>query len=291
VKTKTVAIVGAGKVGSVLAKAFHSHGYELVGIASRTFASATKLAEAFKVPAGTKAADITQDAQIVMIATPDRYIYSVVQEIAQDGGFRPGQLVLHTSGASSVDTLSPASTAGAFTGGLHPLQSFAEGEKNLEKMMGSYFALSGQEEAIEQGKQIVEKFGGHSFIISDKDKPLYHAAACIASNYVVALLHWAAHIYGQFGLSSQQATMALLPLVQGTLDNIERSGTRDALTGPISRGDGITIANHLKALEQGKELYAALGLCTVDLALEKGTIDKEQSAILRDILTCGERLL
>lgn len=288
---KTVAIVGAGKVGSALARAFHSRGYELVGIASKTHASASKLAAEFNVPAGIKAAPFTKYAQIVIIATPDRTIHSIVTEIAQDGGFGPGQVVLHTSGAISVETLEPARTAGAFTGSLHPLQSFTEGENSQDKMTGAYFALSGQKQALEQAEKIVAELNGHSFIILDQDKPLYHAAACITSNYMVSLMHWATQIYGQFGLSPQQATMALLPLLQGTMDNIQKFGPVDALTGPISRGDGITIKSHLEVLGKEKELYAALGLYTVDIALEKGTIDKQQSETLRNILTGRERVL
>lgn len=283
---QTVAIIGAGKVGSILAKSLHKQGYELVGIASRTLESANKLACQFGVPAVTQASDITQYADIVLIATPDRCIGQVAALAAQDSGFKPGQFVLHTSGAVSVETLSPASEAGAFTGSIHPLQSFADTESGIDIIKGIYFALGGHEEAIDAAKKMVAELGGQSFIIPDKDRALYHATACVVSNYFVSLIHWATQIYSGFGLSPQQAAAALMPLVQGTVSNLQHLGPVQALTGPISRGDGLTVAAHLAALEnnQEKKLYAELGLYTVGVALEKGTINEQQATMLRGIL-------
>ena len=283
---QTVAIIGAGKVGSILAKNLCKQGYELVGIASRTHESADKLACQFGVPGVIKASNITQYADIVFIATPDRCIGPVVEEVAQDGGFRPGQFVLHTSGGVSVETLSPANNSGAFIGSMHPLQSFADTESAIDSMNDIYFALGGHEQAIALAKKIVTELGGQSFIIPDKDRPRYHAAACIVSNYVVSLTHWATQIYAGFGLSPQQAAAALMPLLQGTVSNLQHLGPTQALTGPISRGDGVTVAAHMAALENDneKKLYAQLGLYTVGVALEKSTIDEQQAAMLRSIL-------
>ncbi|MBP2626532.1 MAG: protein of unknown function DUF2520-containing protein [Firmicutes bacterium] len=284
---QTVAIVGAGRVGSVLAKAFNQWGYPLVGIASKTLGSADKLAKQFGVSGVTKAADITQYADIVLIATPDRCIDQVAIQIAQDGGFRKGQLVLHTSGGVSIEVLSPASDLGAFTGCMHPLQSFANRSSGVDAVVGIYFALGGHEQAVRLAEEIVKDFGGQSFIISDKDRPLYHGAACIVSNYFVSLMHWATQIYGVFGLTPQQAAAALMPLVQGTVNNIQQLGPTEALTGPVSRGDGSTVAAHLAALKKRNEnkLYAELGLYTIGVALEKATINEQQATMLRDILS------
>lgn len=284
---QTVVIVGAGKVGSVLAKALDTRGYQLVGIASNTAQSADNLAKQFGVPGVTKAADVTQYAKIVLIATPDRRIGQVAQQIAQDGGFKAGQFVLHTSGGVSAEALSPARDLGAFTGCMHPLQSFANRESAIDTIVGIYFALSGHEQAVGLAEKIVGDLGGQSFTISDKDRPLYHGAACIVSNYFVSLMHWATQIYGTFGLSPQQASAALMPLVQGTVSNIQHLGPIQALTGPVSRGDGSTITAHLAALENRNEhkLYAELGLYTVGVALKKGTIDEQQAIMLRDILS------
>ena len=135
--------------------------------------------------------------------------------------------------------------------------------------MGIYFALGGHEQAIRFAKQIVTAFNGQSFIILDQDGP-YHAAACIVSNYFVSLIHWATQIYAEFGIRLSKPPPPL-PLIQGTVNNLQQLGPTQALTGPISRGDGITIATHLSALDNinEKNLYAELGLYTLGVALKR----------------------
>ncbi len=281
-----VAIIGAGKVASVLAEAFCKNGYELVGISSRTIESANQLAQKFGAAGTTKAADITLYADIILIATPDGCIGQVVEQVVQDGGFRPGQFLIHTSGGVSVEILNGARELGVFIGSMHPLQSFADIQSSVDVLVDCYFALGGDKEVIGLTQEIVKEFGGYSFIISDKDRPLYHGAACIVSNYFVSLMHWAIQIYAGFGLSAQQATAALMPLVQGTVNNVEHLGATQALTGPISRGDVGTIAAHLAALKnkQEQELYAALGRYTLGVALEKGSLDERQAKTVEELL-------
>jgi predicted short-subunit dehydrogenase-like oxidoreductase (DUF2520 family) len=285
-QNQKVAIVGAGKVGSVLARALYHRGYQLTGIVSSTLESAYQLANQFGVAAGTTESSVVPNAQIVFITTPDRCIGEVAGQIAKDNGFYPGQIVIHTSGCLPVEVLQPASEQGAFIGCMHPLQSFANKELASENLSGIYFALSGQVQVVEQAEKIVKAFGGKCFTIIDKDKALYHAAACIVSNYTVSLMHWAGQIYGRFGLSPEESSAALLPLLQGTVKNIRQMGPTQGLTGPISRGDGITLNAHMGALknEMEKRLYAQLGLYTLGVALEKGTIDNQQAKILTDIL-------
>lgn len=281
-----VLIVGAGKVGSVLARALYSQGYELVGIVSRTLDSARELAKQFGVKAGTEAADFTKEANLVLFTTPDRYIGKVVEELAKESGFMPGQVVIHTSGCLPTEILKPAREQGAFIGCMHPLQSFANKELSIEALSGVYFSLSGQAEMIAAGRKIVEDFGGNSFVMLDKDRALYHAGACIVSNYTVSLMHWASQLYSSFGLSREDASRALLPLLQGTVNQIRAMGPIQALTGPISRGDSITIEAHLQVLEKDEEkkLYQSLGLYTLGVALEKGTIDKMQTNSMAELL-------
>jgi len=283
---QTVAIVGAGNVGSTLAKAFYRQGYQLVGIASKTLANAEKLASLFGVPATIRAAEITQYADIVIIATPDRCISQVVEEVAQTGGFRARQVVLHTSGGMTVDSLSPASQLGSFTGCMHPLQSFADRNRDVDILVGTYFALGGHEQAVNLGEKIVRDFGGQSFVLLDQDRPLYHAAACIVSNYFVSLLHWATQLYQDIGLTPEQASKALMPLVQGTLKNVQQLGVTAALTGPVSRGDGNTISAHLTALKNSEQqkLYVALAHYTLGVAVGKGTVNEQQVAVIENLL-------
>jgi len=290
-----LAVVGAGKVGSALAILLQKKGYPVAGTASRTFSSAEKLARVLNCPAYKRPWELTRRAGLVLITTPDREIARVAQEIAGAGGFGPGQVVAHTSGAHAAAELRGVREAGALAVSIHPLQSFADVEGAMKNLPGSYFALEGDAAALSLARQVVDDLNGKALIIGAEDRPLYHAAACIASNYLVSLMHFATGLYRYFGLSREEAFGALLPLVQGTIQNVSRVGPAQALTGPVARGDAPTIASHLPALARvGKEeldLYRALGLYTVRVAREKGSIDDRQAAQLKEVFGEGPQAI
>lgn len=283
-----IAVVGCGKVGGALALLLKERGYPVAAVASKTPASAEKLAGALGCPAAATVDEAVRAAELVFVTTPDREIAPVCAGLAARGGFCPGQVVAHTSGAHTADELEGVREAGALALSFHPLQSFADVRGAMENLPGSWFALEGDEAAMPLARQVVADLDGHAFAINAADKPLYHAAACIASNFLVSLMHLATGLYGQFGLSRPEAFRALLPLVQGTINNITRVGPVEALTGPIARGDLPTVAGHLPALEQVGDaeafLYRLLGLYTTGVALEKGSIDRLQARELRKIL-------
>lgn len=283
----SIAVVGAGKVGSAIALLLDRRGYMLTGVADINLLSARRVAEELTVPATTKPEEITVSADLVFITTPDRLIAQVAAEINERGGFKPGQVVLHTSGSHPAEVLGFVRDSKAKVASMHPLQSFADVNMAMENLLGSYFALEGDPGALQVAEEIVRDLGGKSFSIAAQDKPLYHAAACIASNYLVSLMHLATGLYGRFGLSRTEAFQALLPLVQGTINNISRIGPARALTGPIARGDDVTLEGHLAALKETGglelELYQKLGLYTIELASENGDITSEQCKRLKEI--------
>ncbi len=288
-----IAVVGAGKVGSALALLLSRCGYPVAGVASRSISSAERVARELNVPATVKPEEVAARADVVFITTPDRVIAQVAGEINERGGFRSGQVVFHTSGAHSAGEVGAARRSGAFAASLHPLQSFASVKMAMESLPGSYFALEGDQEAMPLAEQIAGDLGGKIFFIAAKDKPLYHAAACIASNYLVSLMHFATGLYGRFGLSREEAFKALFPLVRGTINNISQVGPAPALTGPVARGDGPTLEGHMQVLKEvGREeleLYCRIGLYTVRVALEKGSISADQAEKLAGIFEGGKR--
>lgn len=286
------ALIGCGKVGSALAYLLKEKNYPVVGVASKSLTSAQKLAEKLNCQAVDKPEKITRQAELVFITTPDREIAQVAQSVARQGGFRPGQVVIHTSGVCGAGELRRVQEAGAFAVSMHPIQAVADVETALKNLPGSYFALEGDAEALPVATAIVSDLGGHFFFIQAKDKPLYHAAACIISNYLVGLAYFSTGLYQSFGLSRKEAFQALLPLIQGTLNNIKQNGPTLALTGPIDRGDEKTIKNHLNALTQKVtqeevDLYCALGLYIISIAREKGSLNVEQAAKLQTIFAKG----
>ena len=289
---KTIAIVGAGKVGSALALLLNKQGYPVTGVAIGQKPPNERLVNELQTTVTRCPEEITVKAEVVFITTPDRLIVPVTKEISAKDGFREGQIVLHTSGSQPAEDLGAARQDGASVASMHPLQSFAHLDVAIEQLPGSYFALEGDEPALKVAEQLVKDLGGRWFAIDSQDKPLYHAAACIASNYLVSLMHLATGLYQRFGLSRRDAYEAMFPLVQGTVNNIRQLTPSEALTGPIARGDNQTVARHLAALsevgEQERELYRVMARYTALVALGKGSINLEQASVLEEI--CREGL-
>jgi predicted short-subunit dehydrogenase-like oxidoreductase (DUF2520 family) len=135
--------------------------------------------------------------------------------------------------------------------------------------------------------RFVRDLGGRPFPVTESDKPLYHAAACLACNYLVTLMHAAEEIYRVLGLGQEDAIRAFWPLVKGTIRNIETRGTVQALTGPIARGDIGTVEKHVLALRKDLktllDFYCRTGALTVDVALKKGTLSPDRAEDIKSL--------
>ncbi len=283
-----IGFIGAGKLATVLATGLSQAGYPVTCVASRTFSSAKRLAAHLDgcAPYADKQA-VADNCDLVFITTPDDAIPLVAAELI----WHPGQSVVHCSGVDSSEVLDSASRQGAAVGVLHPLQSFAGGGSDATALRGITFSIEAAEPLLSELKHIAETSGGRWVVLSAKDKVLYHAAAVIACNYVVALTKMATDLWARFGVGDKEATRALLPLMKGTLANIENVGLPDCLTGPIARGDIGTIRKHLEAIRgrapEVEAAYRALGQVTVTVAEAKGEIDaakaNEISKLLGDL--------
>jgi predicted short-subunit dehydrogenase-like oxidoreductase (DUF2520 family) len=273
-----IGFIGAGTVGTALAVLLNGRGYEVAAVSSRSRASAGKLAGLVN---GCRVADgaqeVAESAELVFITTPD----GAIGQVAAQVDWRPGNSVVHCSGADSTDVLEPASRAGARVGGFHPLQTFAGVERAIENIPGSTFAIEAEEPLLATLREMAAALGGHYIRLKASDKVLYHAAAVIASNYFVTLVKMASDLWQTFSVPADQSIPALLPLIRGTLHNIETIGIPDCLTGPIARGDTGTIQKHLAALrEKAPDLlsaYKEIGLQTIPVALAKGKIDRRRA--------------
>ena len=278
--------IGAGTVGTALAIRLSERGYRVVAVSSRSRASAEKLAQAIT---GCHAADknqaVADAADLVFITTPDDAIAAVVSTT----NWHSGQSVVHCSGADSVDTLEPARKQGASVGAIHPLQTFASVEQAINNISGSTFALEAQEPLLSTLKEIATTLNGTWIELTASDKVLYHAAAVIACNYLVTLVKLATDLWQTFDVPPERATQALLPLLRGTIANIERVGIPKCLTGPIARGDTGTIMKHIDAMQKAAPAllptYLDLGRQTIPIALAKGRIDQHQAEELQKLLT------
>jgi predicted short-subunit dehydrogenase-like oxidoreductase (DUF2520 family) len=274
VPLNSVGIVGAGKVGIALASSLASRGYRVV-MASRSRASLEEACNA--VPSAlclSSAAEVAKESDCVLVAVSDRQIERVASAFGPEV---EGKSVFHTSGALSIELLAPVRSYGGFVGSIHPLQTFATVESAVRLLPGSFFGVTADERAAGTADRLVAEVGGKTIHIDDGDKPIYHAAACAASNYMVALAHYASSLLSIIGVDDADRTACLIPILGGTLANIERLGVADALTGPISRGDSLTVGRHLEALlrraPEKIPVYKALARETIAVALERGSID------------------
>ena len=277
--------IGAGRVGTALATALASAGYPVVAVASRSFVSARLLAErvdgaeAFESPA-----DVVARADLVFLTTPDDAIRSTVDALH----WCAGGAVVHTSGVESREILSAAYEAGADTGSLHPLQTFADREPALSNLPGSVFAVEAEEPLRGVLLAMVEALHGTPIELAAEDKALYHASAVLASNYVVTLMKLASDLWLRFGWEREASVRALLPLLRGAVNNLEALGVPAALTGPVARGDIDTVRRHLDALEASAPdalpSYRELALQTVPVALARGGLSDDGARDLRRLL-------
>jgi predicted short-subunit dehydrogenase-like oxidoreductase (DUF2520 family) len=286
-KTKMLRLgfIGAGTVGTALSVRLSGKGYPVVAVSSRSQTSAEKLAQSISgcrtVSNNQAAADA---AELIFVTTPDDAIAPVVSEIQ----WHPGQSVVHCSGAASTDILEPAKRLGAQVGAFHPLQTFAGVKQAIDNIPGSTFAIEAQEPLLATLKEMAAALEGDWIELKASDKVLYHAAAVIACNYMVTLIKLATDLWQTFNIPTPQATKALMPLLRGTLNNIDNVGIPQCLTGPIARGDTGTIKKHLEALQKSApallSTYRELGLQTIPVALAKGRINQPQAEELKAIL-------
>lgn len=275
---RKVGIVGAGVVGTAVGAILYSRGHEVTGAYDLNPESTKNLGDRVAAMICQTPCEVSRSAEILFITTNDSAIGEVAENIAREGGFSKGQMVVHMSGALSSDVLSPAKSQGAQIISIHPMQSFANIDRAITNLPGSVFSIEGDVEGYKEASSLVKELGGEFFFIDQKAKPLYHAGACVVSNYLVTLIDFGLQLLESIGIPRSQALQAFLPLVKGTILNIEKIGVPRALTGPIARGDLVTVLKHLDCLEEkGSELtqlYSLLGYFTAQVAANKGTIDE-----------------
>jgi predicted short-subunit dehydrogenase-like oxidoreductase (DUF2520 family) len=280
-----IGFIGAGTTGTALAVRLSQKGCPVVAVSSRTLSSAQRLAGLVSnCQVYHTSQELAEAAELVFITTPDDAIAQVCSEVQ----WHEGQSVVHCSGAHSVDILESARKLGAAVGSFHPLQTFADVDQAVENLPGSTFALEAEEPLLSMLKELIFLLNGNWVELKPGDKVLYHAAAVFACNYLVTLVKLALDLWLDFGVSAKEATRALLPLLTGTINNIDNVGLPDCLTGPVARGDSGTIERHLSALGTRSPslltTYKELGLQTIPIALAKGQVNEQKAEEMRALL-------
>lgn len=286
----SLSIVGSGRLGTTLAIVMSSAGYRIEAVVTRRRAGAKKAAALIGSATSALTAnelDLLPPSKIVLIATPDDEIAHAAQRLAGTQRNRVrGRIVLHTSGALSSDVLEPLAAIGFQVGSLHPLVSVSDPRTGPTNLRGAFYCIEGDAAATRTARAIVRDLKGRSFTISSHNKPLYHAAAVMASGHVLALYDLATEMLAQCGLELGNALRVLLPLLQSTVSNLSRSNPARALTGTFARGDVATVRSHLQALSRGGllealEVYKLLGARSLRLAARNGLEPKLVEQIKR----------
>jgi predicted short-subunit dehydrogenase-like oxidoreductase (DUF2520 family) len=294
----SIGIIGAGRLGCSFALALADKGFKIAGVSSRNPESAGYICERLGI-GGNGVLDyraLVLLSDIVLITVPDSEIPYISRQIAEVCSKEEiyGRIFMHCSGAAVSSLLKPLADKGAFTGSLHPAQTFPDRENSWRNLHNIYFGFEGSKEAEEASSILAESLDGTLLRIEAEAKPLYHAAACVISNYTAALAQLTGDLLQAAGLDREAGMKAFSPLFTSTVKNILEMGSVKALTGPISRGDTVTVKEHLEAMGrqfsqncdlETVELYKTLGRAATRLAAIKGTIDDEKAAELTKLLS------
>ena len=277
IRTPSTFIVGAGPVATALAGALRLGGVPVLGLWARKPAAARAAAAVSGVASYASAPpDLLLEADVVLVAVRDQAIAEVASMLLNTGLVTTHHVMLHCSGAlSAAEAFADARARVGGAGTMHPLRAIADGRAAMSEMAGTVFGIEGDERGRMAAQRLVQAIGGQPLALSGEQMTLYHAAAAVASNYAVALVDAAAAMLGRAGIGPADAVAALLPLVRGSVANIERQGLVQGLTGPIRRGDRGTVARHLEVLADVPdvaEMYRVLGRLTVDIARRSGDV-------------------
>ena len=281
-----IGIAGTGRLAQALGRLLLQAGEPVVCIAGRD-SQRTKLAADFIGIEPVALCDMPARASRFLIAVSDGAIGDVAAVLA--ACVSGSEMALHTCGSKGVEDLQPLRDRGIVCGTLHPLQTVCSPEQGAAALRGAAFGISGDEPAVRWARQIAASIAGQALTIGTAERPLYHAAAVMASNYLAGLIDAAQILMATAtGSDADTARRALAPLIRTAVENILERGPLAALTGPIERGDIETVQRHLAAVRTLpftiENLYRAAGLHTVDLAQRKGlapAIAQEMKAALQ----------
>lgn len=273
-RTPNVFMVGAGPVATGLAGALRLGGVPVLGLWARNPARARAAGAVAGVAAFSAAPpDLLLEADVVVLAVRDEAIPDVARMLVTTGLVNKHHALLHCSGVMAADeALAPVLGQVGGVAMMHPLRAIPDGRAAMRTMKGTVFGVEGDERGRRDALALIAAMGARALelgAMGGSDVAAYHAAAAIASNYIVVLLAEAADLLVEVGIPRDQAVQALVPLAEGTLANVREHGTEAGLTGPIRRGDRQTVERHQAALAGHPDLaalYRALGRRAVALA-------------------------
>jgi predicted short-subunit dehydrogenase-like oxidoreductase (DUF2520 family) len=283
--TLRVGVVGAGRVGAVLASGLRRSGHEIVAVAGESDASRRRADDLLPGVEIRKPTDVARTCDVLLLTVPDDMLGNVVSMLTASGAIRTGQYVVHTSGRHGLEVLAPAIAAGARGIAMHPAMTFTGTALDLPRLSGCVFGVTAGSDERELAGLLVHDLGGVMMWIDESRRTLYHAGLAHGANHLVTLVAQAMEVLGAAGADDPAAT--LRPLLTAALENALAQGDA-ALTGPIVRGDVNTVRAHLAELARSAPdtlpSYVALGKATLDRVVTDGRVLPIRAAAIRRLL-------
>jgi predicted short-subunit dehydrogenase-like oxidoreductase (DUF2520 family) len=280
-----IGVVGAGRVGAVLAAALRAAGHDVVAAAGESDASRRRLAALLPGVPRRKPTAVARDCDVLLLTVPDDMLDNVVTMLAASGALRAGQYVVHTSGRHGLAVLEPARAVGARVVALHPAMTFTGTAVDLDRLAGCVFGLTAATGERAFAEALVAELGGRPMWVPEEMRTLYHAGLAHGANHLVTLVTEAMEMLAAAGADDPAGT--LRPLLSAALDNALEHGDA-ALTGPIVRGDLGTVRAHLADLAANAPhtvaSYVAMARATLARAVTDGRLVPLRAMRIREVL-------
>ena len=287
--TFRVGVIGAGRVGAVLAAALRRAGHEIVATAGESDASRGRIAALLPGVRVAKPTDVARASELLLLTVPDDMLANVVTVLSHSGAIHEGQVVVHTSGRHGLAVLEPARAVGARTIAMHPAMTFTGTDVDLPRLAGCVFGITAEPGDRELAEALVADLGGRPMWVPEDRRTMYHAGLAHGANHLVTLVSEAMEILSAAGAEDPAAT--LRPLLTAALDNALEHGDA-ALTGPIVRGDVETVRAHVADLAanapQTLSSYVAMARATLDRAVTDGRVLPIRASKMLQVLDAAE---
>lgn len=284
-----IAFVGAGRASKGLGLYLKKVGLEIAGYYDKDSSKGIRAGELTSSRNFINLEELIVAAKIIILSTGDDDIAEAGKEL-KEKLLEENVIVGHLSGmhnSSLLKEILPNSQCFS----LHPLHSFSGGIEDLKALKESSFTIEGDDEAVFEVSERLKMTGNKILKIESSDKVLYHVACVFASNYITTLVYKSLSFFESMGISKEDSKKMLMPLVKGTVENLFEKGPEKSLTGPIARGDVLTIKKHLLELKkqsnESENLYKLLAREALDLASLELLKDKNKINNIKKMLKDG----
>jgi predicted short-subunit dehydrogenase-like oxidoreductase (DUF2520 family) len=285
-----VGVVGAGRVGTVLAVALSRAGHRVVAASAVSDTSVRRIEKNLPAVPIRQPAEVVAAADLVLVTVPDDVLPGLIAGLASTGADLAGRLLAHASGRHGLAVLEPATRQGAIPLALHPVMTFTGRPDDVDRLAGISFGVTAPDSLRPVAEALVVEMGGEPVFIAEELRGLYHAALASAANHLVTLVVQASDLLKQAGVAAPSRMLG--PLLSAALDNALRLGDA-ALTGPVARGDAETVASHIEAIRsaapEALPAYLAMARLTADRALAAGTLAAPDAQRLLGVLAGTDR--